>query len=245
MYMKADVPGLGEVWFDPNCMTNIFSYAQKVDQYPITYDNQKEDAFIVQLPHKSVKFMRENGLYLYRPPYIKKTTIKDNKNESNMKVQFLETMNENKKFYMKRQFKHVQQAHRLLYSLGYPSINDLKAIIQINAIKNNPVTTEDVDIAQKIFGPNIATLKGKTTRCTPVPIIEDRIKIPRELITTQYAITLCIDDMKVNDIGFLTTTPRILCIQQQDISPICSPAFIASVCSKYSKSIPWEDSELL
>ncbi len=121
----------------------------------------------------------------------------------------------------------------------------MKAIIQINAIKNNPVTTEDVDIAQKIFGPNIATLKGKTTRCTPVPIIEDRIKIPRELITTQYAITLCIDDMKVNDIGFLTTTPRILCIQQQDISPICSPAFIASVCSKYSKSIPWEDSELL
>jgi hypothetical protein len=95
-----------------------------------------------------------------------------------------------------------------LYSLGYPSINDLKAIIQINAIKNNPVTTEDVDIAQKIFGPNIVTLKGKTTHCTPVPIIEDQIKIPRELITTQYAITLCIDGMKVNDIGFLTTISK-------------------------------------
>ena len=208
MNMKADVPGWGEVWFDPNCMTNIFSYAQMADRYPITYDNQKEDAFIVHLPHKSVKFMRENGLYLYRPPYIKQTTIKDNKSESNMKVQFLETVNENKKFYMKRQFEHAQQARRLLYSLGYPSINDLKAIIQMNAIKNNPVTTEDVDIAQKIFGPNIATLKGKTTRRTPVPIIEDRIKIPRELITTQYAITLCIDGMKVNDIGFLTTISK-------------------------------------
>jgi hypothetical protein len=45
-----------------------------------------------------------NGLYLYRPPYIKQPAIKDNKTESNMKVQFLETMDENKKFYMKRQF---------------------------------------------------------------------------------------------------------------------------------------------
>ena len=243
--MKADVPGWGEVWFDPNCMTNIFSYAHMADRYPITYDNRKEDAFIVHLPHKSVKFTRENGLYLYRPPYIKQHAIKDTQSESNTKVQFLETVDENKKFYTKRQFERAKRARELLYSLGYPSINNMKAIIRMNAIKNNPVTTEDVDIAQKIFGPNIATLKGKTTRCTPVPIIEDRIKIPRELITTQYAITLCIDDMKVNDIGFLTTTPRILCIQQQDISPICSPAFIASVCSKYSKSIPWEDSELL
>ncbi len=40
-------------------------------------------------------------------------------------------------------------------------------------------------------------------------------------------------------------SPRILCIEQKDISPICSPAFIASVCSKYSESILWEDSKLL
>jgi hypothetical protein len=28
--MKADVPGWGEVWFNPAAMTNIFSYAQMV-----------------------------------------------------------------------------------------------------------------------------------------------------------------------------------------------------------------------
>jgi hypothetical protein len=41
------------------------------------------------------------------------------------------------------------QAHKLLYSLGYPSVNDMKAIIWMNAIKNNPITTEDVNIAKK------------------------------------------------------------------------------------------------
>jgi hypothetical protein len=76
--------------------------------------------------------------------------------------------------------------------------------------KNNPVTTEDVDIAEKIFGPDLATLKGKTTRRAPVPVIENRIEIPRELITTQYSVTLCLDGMKVNDISFLTTISKNL-----------------------------------
>jgi hypothetical protein len=128
-------------------------------------------------------------------------------------AQFLETVNENKKFYTKRQFEQAKRARELLYSLGYPSINDMKAIIWMNAIKNNPVTTEDVDIAKKIFGPDIATLKGKTTRRAPIPVIEDRIEIPRELITAQYSVTLCIDGMKVNDISFLTTISKNLMYQ--------------------------------
>jgi hypothetical protein len=86
----------------------------------------------------------------------------------------------------------------------------MKAIIWMNAIKNNPVTTEDVDIAEKIFGPDVSTLKGKMTCRAPVPVIEDCIKIPRELITTQYSVTLCLNDMKVNHITFLTTISKNL-----------------------------------
>jgi hypothetical protein len=223
--MKADVPGWGEVWFDPTAMTNIFSYAQMVDRHPVTYDSTKEDAFIVHLLHKQVKFTRENGLYVYRPPYVKQPVITkvayDNKLQRaklqpttvDNQAQFLETVDENKKFYTKCQFEQAKRARKLLYSLGYPSINDMKAIIWMNAIKNNPVTTEDVNIAKKIFGPDIATLKGKTTRRAPIPIIEDRIEIPRELITAQYSVTLCIDGMKVNDISFLTTISKNLMYQ--------------------------------
>jgi hypothetical protein len=223
--MKADVPGWGEVWFDPTAMTNIFSYAQMVDRHPVTYDSTKEDAFIVHLPHKQVKFTRENGLYVYRPPYVKQPVITkvacDNKMQRaklqpttvDNQAQFLETVDENKKFYTKCQFKRAKRARKLLYSLGYPSINDMKAIIWMNAIKNNPVTTEDVDIAEKIFGPDVAILKGKMTCHAPIPVIEDRIEIPTELITTQYSVTLCLDGMKVNDISFLTTISKNLMYQ--------------------------------
>jgi len=80
----------------------------------------------------------------------------------------------------------------------------------LNAIKNNPVTTADIDIAEKIFGPNISTLKGKTTRRKPVPVVEDHINIPRELIAAQHSVTLCIDGMKVNGLSFLTTVSKNL-----------------------------------
>ena len=86
----------------------------------------------------------------------------------------------------------------------------MKAIIWMNAIKNNPVTTEGINIAEKIFGPDVATLM---TCHAAVPVIEDCIKITRELITAQYSVTLCLNGMKVNDISFLTTISKNLMYQ--------------------------------
>ena len=48
--LKANIPGWGEAWFSPRAITNIFSFAEMAQRYPITYDSAKEDAFIVMLP---------------------------------------------------------------------------------------------------------------------------------------------------------------------------------------------------
>jgi len=120
---KADVPGWGEVWFNPEAVTNIFSLAHMVDRYPVTYDAAKEDAFIVHLPHQQVKFNRDpSGLYVYKPPNVAKPPTE-------VDAQFINTLEENKTFYTQRQFERAKRARELLHSLGTPSINDLKAII--------------------------------------------------------------------------------------------------------------------
>jgi hypothetical protein len=197
--MKADLPQWGEVWFNPKAITNIFSYAEMADKYRITYDSSSQDAFVVHLPHKKVKFERMGmNLYILKP---KMGSIK----ESNQPHMFMSTVEENKSFYTQRQFDKAKKARELYHALGTPSLSDFKAILRMNAISNNPVTLDDIKIAEQIFGPDIGQLKGKITRQQPMPVVSDRIEIPQELIVAQKEVTLSMDGMKVNGLAFLTT----------------------------------------
>ena len=73
----------------------------------------------------------------------------------------------------------------------------------MNTIGNNPVTTKDVQLAEKIFGKDIGALKGKTTRQQPDHVINSMIEIPRILNKSQQNVTVCIDGMKVSGLSFL------------------------------------------
>ena len=46
--LKAELPGYGTVWFDPQSMTNVLSFGNIAKQYPIQY-LQESDTFQVQL----------------------------------------------------------------------------------------------------------------------------------------------------------------------------------------------------
>jgi hypothetical protein len=199
---KATVPGWGEVWFNNQAITNIFSYAEMAQRHRITYDSDTEDAFIVHLPDKQVKFTKTNqGLYIFKPKIIK--TKKNS-------VQLIQTIDENKAFFTNRQFARAKKARDLYHALGTPSVQDFKAMLRMNIIANNPVTIEDIEIAEQIFGSDIGSLKGKTTRKKPIPVVNDYIAIPEELYAKQQDIILCIDGIKVNGMLFLTTVSKNL-----------------------------------
>jgi hypothetical protein len=53
------------------------------------------------------------------------------------------------------------------------SIQDFKAILCMNFTSNNPVTINDIEIAQEIFGSNIRLLKCKTTKKKLIPVVSD------------------------------------------------------------------------
>ena len=74
------------------------------------------------------------------------------------------------------------KAHDLLATLGTSGIADLKTAIAINSILAGlPVTIKDVDLVEKIFGPDLGTLKEKTTRRKPLPLVRNQIPILPEL----------------------------------------------------------------
>jgi len=77
-------------------------------------------------------------------------------------MQLLSSLEYNTKFYSAQQFDQAKKACNLYHALGHPSIPDMKANIRMNMITNNRIKTNDFDLAE-IFGPDIGTIKGKTT----------------------------------------------------------------------------------
>jgi hypothetical protein len=61
-------------------------------------------------------------------------------------------------------------------------MKDFKWVIQSNQIKDFPVTVQDIYGARKIWGKNIAALKGKTIRSKSIPVARDYVKVPMELM---------------------------------------------------------------
>jgi hypothetical protein len=86
-----------------------------------------------------------------------------------------------------------------------------KWVIQSNQIKDCPLTVQDIDVARKIWGKNIAALKGKTTRSKSIPVYRDYVKVPMELMKFHKEAFLTTDILFVNKIPFFLTLSRKIC----------------------------------
>jgi hypothetical protein len=166
-------------------VTNILAIKQVAEKHRITYDSNKERACSVHYPHGIVKDREtENGLHVQE--------------SSKLEVNMLQPVDENKKFYTKRQIAEAKTARDFYAKMGTPSIKDYKLMMNSNMLRNCPITTESIDWAETIFGPDIGCLKGKTTRKKAEPVVSDYVTIPPELMLAQREITLCIDGLTVN-----------------------------------------------
>jgi hypothetical protein len=81
-------------------------------------------------------------------------------------------------------------------------MKDFKWVIRSNQIKDFPVTIQDIDVATKIWGKNIAALKGNTTQCKTHQVARDFVKVPKELLKLHKEVFLTTDIFFVNEIPF-------------------------------------------
>eukprot|EP00978_Attheya_sp_CCMP212_P017186 scaffold45596_cov58-Attheya_sp.AAC.9 len=198
---ECDVAEFGTAWFNKNAVTNILSFAEVSDTHRKYNNKNGVDVFTVHMKNgKLLEFKRgDNNLYFYKPSAERKT--------GNV---FVTTLEENKKFHTKRQFERAKRARDFYHAMGTPSMPDLLAILRMNVVQDNPITIEDVKLAEKVFGPDVATLKGKTTRRKLIPVVEDMIPVPRELIQAQQHVTLTMDGLTINSLKFLATISKNL-----------------------------------
>jgi hypothetical protein len=96
----ADVPGFGTVWYDKTAIANIFGLSDLKKKHMITFDSEKEDAFIVHMDKGTMKFKcNPEGLYTFEvsDKYLKK--------ESHL----INTVKENRVGYTQRQFEQAKK----------------------------------------------------------------------------------------------------------------------------------------
>jgi hypothetical protein len=120
----------------------------------------------------------------------------------------VDSVQENKHGFTNRQFEDAKKARKLYHTLGCPTVVNFKHFLRQNLIKNCPITIDDVVNAERIFGPDIGTFKGKSTRKVPVPVKTDEIEIPKELKEMHKDLTLCIDIMLISGMPMLTSIDR-------------------------------------
>ena len=164
------------MYCDEKQMANIISQCHLSDKYHNVYDNWVRDGYDVYTEDGVVEFnWTIEGLYAYKlfKKYFNLVAKLREKPSSEMS-HLVSTVKENRKGYTPRQFERAKVARKLLHVLGCPTAEKLKLMLKQNLVRNCPVTAEDVNLAEQIFGLDMGALKGKTTRSKPTPVIEDR-----------------------------------------------------------------------
>ena len=127
--------------FDKNDITNILSLKLVKEKFRVKFDSEHGNAFVVHKPEGvHLRFeIHKNGLYYHNP--------------AGHQMAMVNTVKDNAEGFSRRQVEQAQRARELQAIVGNPSTADLKAIVQSNQLANCPVTPQDIDRAELIYGP--------------------------------------------------------------------------------------------
>ena len=160
----------------------------------------------------------KRGLVYYHPDKAKEgciflNDIMLNNNESPSNddkhgLKFIDTVAARMALFNQRQIKGATKAHRLYGTLVYPSVAHLKSAVENNEIRNCTITLDDIKVAEKIWGPDLDALKGKTVRKKPPKVMEDLMKVPPLILKLYRDVFLTADIFFVNAIPFFISLSR-------------------------------------
>jgi Reverse transcriptase (RNA-dependent DNA polymerase) len=78
----------------------------------------------------------------------------------------------------------------------------------IGHLRNCPVTKHHIQTAEDIFGPNLGSLKGKTTYRAPGHVTGHIVPVPPAILAAHRNVTVSVDIMYINKVTFLLTYSR-------------------------------------
>jgi hypothetical protein len=77
------------------------------------------------------------------------------------------TVRENFEGYTCHGVERVREVQRIQGMIANPTEREFAGMVHEQLLTNCPVTVRDIDNANRIFGPDLANLRGKATRTKP------------------------------------------------------------------------------
>ena len=133
---------------------NIVSVSDAVNKgFRVLFDSEKENCFYVidQKSGKVIRFPHKKGLYV--------------RNDDPVELSYVTSV----KGFTDREVERATAARKFLHDLSAESVENTKFFIRSNQARNVPITTEDMQLAERVFGMDVPLCKGKwVTKKPPV-----------------------------------------------------------------------------
>jgi hypothetical protein len=191
----GELPWFGTVYYHPRARANILSFHDVAKKFQVDFDNA-QNAFNVRLTDGSLKVFQANGKHYCHD-------ARENKG-----IVLIDTVEGKKSQLTQREVRPARMAADLYESLGRPSYKDYYKMVATNYIKDCPVNVRDITRAIEIWGEDLGTIKGKTTRETAKHVPE----VETVGMFQDKTVVICADLCKILGLEFLVTVSRKLCL---------------------------------
>jgi len=188
------------VYHNPYGIANVLSLKSTVAKHRVTYDSWDRAGVF--------KVHTKEGIVEFKPSEKRLHYHDTSEDSSNFECMLVNTVRDNFEGHTKHDIAKAKEARRLQGMVGNPTNKEFKGIVCEKLITNCPVTVQDVENANCIFGPDLANHRGKMIRAKPEHVRIEYVQIPWDFVELHKYVTLVADVMVVNGLPFLITSSR-------------------------------------
>ncbi len=210
-----------KVWYNEGGVAIIVPLKMLEQIFPISYQSHKgmnPGHFVIHSDQGDV-VVKNNGVDM---PYLDLRKL-----EAEVALCFVQTVQGNIEGYTAREVKEARTARVAQAMLGHPTDRDFLGMVCANMIKNCPVTESAVVNANRIFGPDLAGVRGQTVRKPPESVTTNHVQIPRVILERHQVVMLAVDVMFVNGVPFLVSASHGLNLITAEYTPSCTAKLLA------------------
>ncbi len=209
------------MWYNKGNVATIVPLKVLERIFPILYQFYKgmnPGHFVIHSDQGDV-VVRNNGIGM---PYLDIREL-----EAEAALCFVQTVRGNMEGYTAHKIEDARTAQAAQAMLGHPMDQDFLGMVSASLIDNCPVTKSDVINANRIFGPDLAGVRGRTVRTPPESVTMNYVQIPWAIVERHLVVALTVDVIFVNGVPFIVSASCEINLITAEYTPSCTAKLLA------------------